>query len=667
MANYSTAKQIMKKVKLLFFILFIYLIQSCNYSDNPQKSSQYTQDTSIINRLNDSAFQYWSSKPDSTLILGKKALDLSKAIEYKLGELYALRNLGVGSYQKGDYQESTTFYNQAITISEDLEEREQLAKIYSNIANSYISLGRHTEALAYLNKAIAIAQNFKLPLIEALAMHNIGMVYHYQNQDDKAIHYYNKSLELYESNGDSSKSTFILGNIGHLYLHKGDYKKSDELYSRSLTLAEQNNNKKAIGNALQSLGALQMEKKQWQNALTYYFKAKIILESTGEQTEYLRLLDNLTTCYLGLNDRVNAYNYADQCYRIAKKQGQLYYIKTSSSNLSTLLQQQHNFAKSLEYFKAYKLASDSLYSADNKEQLVRQEEQYKQKQQQQQDEIVFKNKVSKRNYLLLGAAIIIIFLFFFTILLVKNIRHKRRVNALLESKAAVIEDKNFELEASDKFKESLISVIAHDIRQPINSLRNVLLIYKDGLLSPSETQAFLSSCNEEIEELTHLIDTLLIWVTKHIQSSILDPENFHIVDVFRSINGLYAKRLREKEITLTIICEEMLAAHADKGAITIVVRNLIDNAIKFCEPKGQICMSAFLSENKKRIIVQIADDGIGLDRSSANDQNNQPNEKGYGIGLKLCKHYLELSDSELIVTSHNDRGTYFEFTLDVAI
>ncbi|MGE8423706.1 MAG: tetratricopeptide repeat protein, partial [Sphingobacterium siyangense] len=557
--------------------------------------------------------------------------------------------------------------DQAITIGEDLEDDQQLAQSYSNIANSYISLGRHTEALTYLNKAIAIAQKHKLPLIEALAIHNIGMVYHYQNQDDKAIHYYSKSLELYESNGDSSKSTFILGNIGHLYLHKGDYKKADELYSRSLTLAEQHNNKKAIGNALQSLGALNMEKKQWQHALTYYFKAKKILESTGEQTEYLRLLDNLTTCYLGLNDQTNAYKYADQCYKIATKQGQLYYIKAAANNLSTLLQQQRDFAKSLEYFKAYKLASDSLYSVNNKEQLVRQEEQYKHKQQQQQEEIVFKNKVSKRNYLLFGAAIIIIVLFFSTILLVKNIKHKRGVNLRLKNKAAIIEDQNLELEASDKFKESLISVIAHDIRQPINSLRNVLLIYQDGLLSPSETQELLTNCNEEIEELTQLIDTLLIWVTKHMQSATLEPENFRVIDVFRWINRLYAKRLEEKEISLTITCKETLAAHADQGAITIVVRNLIDNAIKFCETGGRVSMSAFVSEENNNIVIQIADDGIGLDPLSANHLNKLPNEKGYGIGLKLCKHYLVLSASKLTVTAQNERGTCFEFTLDVAI
>ncbi|MGE8423636.1 MAG: hypothetical protein ACN6PI_12450, partial [Sphingobacterium siyangense] len=96
----------MKKIKLLFSLMVIYLIQSCNHADNRQKSSAYTQDTSTINRINEVAFQYWSSRPDSTLILGKKALQLSNTIGYKVGEMYALRNLGAGSYQMGDYQKA---------------------------------------------------------------------------------------------------------------------------------------------------------------------------------------------------------------------------------------------------------------------------------------------------------------------------------------------------------------------------------------------------------------------------------------------------------------------------------------------------------------------------------------------------------------------------------
>ena len=158
--------------------MLILLNFSCLSPDHKNDTGAGLQDTSLVNRLNLRAYKHWSSFPDSTIILSKRALALSDSIRYRTGKIDAFRNLGIGAYEKGMYSEAIAYYNQAITIATQEGDHGRKAKILSNLAMPYIALGIHTEALKQLNLAIELADRYHLPLIKAHAIHNIGMVYH---------------------------------------------------------------------------------------------------------------------------------------------------------------------------------------------------------------------------------------------------------------------------------------------------------------------------------------------------------------------------------------------------------------------------------------------------------------------------------------------------------
>lgn len=661
-----------KWVSTIAILFFLTYIVSCSNSDTVGNKNKFAIDTATINKMNVQANGLWSSLPDSMITMSKRILAKCDSLGYTAGKIDALRNLGIGYYEKGKYNESIQYYNNSAKLALEAGDLEREAKIHSNLAMPYIALGKHKDALSELNKAIVGAEKNNLPLVKAHATHNIGMVYHYQHMEDSAISYYTRSQYQYEKLGDTSRSTFILGNIGHIFLKKNDFKRAEDCYLQSLKLAEIQKNYKAIGNAQQSLGALFLQKRDLKNALYYFIEAKRTLESTGEKTEYLRLLDNLSEAYLEVRDTATAIRYANECYNLALLSGQLYYLQSSAKRLSELFEGKNNVIQSLEFYKIYKDASDSLYSKDNKEQLVRQEEEFRFKKQQLDMEAAYNAKVWRRNYFLAIAFVLIFSMSVIGGLLLRNIRQTRKNNKILKSTNAFIEEQIILLEESDRSKKSLISIIAHDIRSPINSLHYILKPFKDGLISEAQTKELLSSCYDEIDILTIHIENLLLWASQHLHTFNLSLTNFKIKDLFEDIVRLNERKLTEKQIISDIDCDPQLSISADREVIKIIVRNLVDNAIKFSRPGGRIAIEAKPNEKSSGVIFSIVDTGIGLAKNVRDklyldakpiSLNGTRDEQGFGLGLQLCMYYLELCRSGLLIHSIEGKGSIFSFEL----
>lgn len=664
-----------KKINLctVFFASLLLLNLSTVKAEQAETPTAQDTDTSTINRLNEQALAFWSSKPDSTIILATQALEMSTQLHNMVGQMHALRNLGIGYYEKGNYSEAVQSYKHAIALADRLNDEAFSAQIRSNLSMSYLALGAHDEALENLYTALEIAEKNNFINTVAHANHNIGMVYHYQLKHDQAIAFYEKSRQLYESNGDTTRSTFILGNIAHLYLKKKDFKKAETLYLQSLALAERHDNKKAIGNALQSLGAFFMEHENMQTALSYFLKAKETLELTGEQTEYLRLLDNLAACYLKVSDTDAAYTYAAKNYELATQQQQFYYIQTSAQQLSNLYEKRGDYRTALNYFKKATLASDSLYSQQNKEELVRTEEKYKYQKDQEQTALLHDMQLKRQKQWLYGTITLVFILTVIALLLVSNIRQRRRTNHILKETNDFFEKQNAQLEASNHFKEQLISLVAHDVRHPIASLKNVLSLFESRQLSSADIQHLMSLSYRDVNNLIQLLDDLLLWVRLQLTYIPLNKTRFQIQDVLESIVQLYQQKADDKNIQLVVEHAINTEVYADREAVATVIRNLIDNGIKFSNTGGRIHIYTASTVNNRRVAIYISDTGIGMSEQTISDLFTTPiyarrygtnNEEGSGLGLQICIHYLQLNNSELLIESSPDQGTTCWFELD---
>ncbi len=230
-----------------------------------------------------------------------------------------------------------------------------------------------------------------------------------------------------------------------------------------------------------------------------------------------------------------------------------------------------------------------------------------------------------------------------------------------------IEQQNIELEKSNKTKEKFFSIIAHDLRTPIAQLKSAMDLVNKNYISKEEFNSLSIGLTKQIEEVQESLDDLLIWSQHQLQGIQNRPK---YIDVKIAIDTILAPILPQsnaKKIKLNNLTDDM-QIWIDPDQFKLVIRNLVTNAIKFSYPNSSIEIASTCSNNK--VIITITDHGIGISEdvlaklftNSFYTSKGTAHEKGTGIGLQLCKEFLEKSNASINVTSKLGKGTSFFIT-----
>ncbi|PJB59484.1 MAG: hypothetical protein CO098_03185 [Bacteroidetes bacterium CG_4_9_14_3_um_filter_41_19] len=240
-----------------------------------------------------------------------------------------------------------------------------------------------------------------------------------------------------------------------------------------------------------------------------------------------------------------------------------------------------------------------------------------------------------------------------------------------------IELKNEELEKSNAVKDKFLSIIAHDLKSPFNSIVG----YCDLLVERVQEEDYdgIGKFAEIISQSSHravnLLMNLMEWAQSQTGRMEFNPEHFEMKSLINEMEFLFEDIAIQKNIILNKVLPITSPVFADKAMIGTVLRNLIANAIKFTEPGGKIMISAEVKRNG--LTVSVADSGIGIPKNrietlfSIDESYSTPgtnNEKGTGLGLILCKEFIEKHGGRIWVESNRDgssgkKGTSFHFTI----
>lgn len=222
-------------------------------------------------------------------------------------------------------------------------------------------------------------------------------------------------------------------------------------------------------------------------------------------------------------------------------------------------------------------------------------------------------------------------------------------------------------------KDLLFSIIAHDLRSPLQGLIGYtnLLITDRNELSEEESITFLTATHQLALNLNSLIDNLLQWAKLQSEKIVFDGVIFNAGEIVRECMQLLAPVAAKKEITLSSwAISPTIFAFGDTHMIKTVLRNLISNALKFTPRKGVITMNARVL--KDAVEFSVADTGVGMrpeqlerifDIQKAKSTNGTEQEEGSGLGLVLCKEFVVKNRGEIRVESKLNNGTTFSFTL----
>jgi PAS domain S-box-containing protein len=223
----------------------------------------------------------------------------------------------------------------------------------------------------------------------------------------------------------------------------------------------------------------------------------------------------------------------------------------------------------------------------------------------------------------------------------------------------------------NELKDRLFSIISHDLRSPLLSLMDILSMANDGTVSEDEFKSYLPTLSKNIGYTSGLVENLLHWSKSQLEGTVIHPGHFDIRDNVIYIVNSFGQAATDKGISLQNNILSPAIVYADMDMIQAVLRNLVSNAIKFCSQGDKITVSAEIKPS--RVTIWVADTGVGIAPENITKlftTNNfttrgTTNEQGTGLGLLLCKDFVEKNGGTIGVESKQGEGSRFYFTLPV--
>lgn len=250
-----------------------------------------------------------------------------------------------------------------------------------------------------------------------------------------------------------------------------------------------------------------------------------------------------------------------------------------------------------------------------------------------------------------------------------NERLERRV----QERTADLQEAYHKLAELSKLKANFISNISHELRTPLTHLKGYLDLMSASDFGPltSEQTSAIEVMQRATDRLGRLIDDLILFSTSETSNLKIEVQPFDLVPIVNSIIQKNAAAAQKKSINLWLNCtDEIPRVIADPERIEWVINQLVDNAIKFSNGKGEVCVR--LSPQEKHVQVSVIDTGIGIDPSKLDeifepfhqiDGSSTRKQGGTGLGLTLAKKIVEAHNSKIEVYSFPRQGSRFEFKL----
>jgi signal transduction histidine kinase len=267
-------------------------------------------------------------------------------------------------------------------------------------------------------------------------------------------------------------------------------------------------------------------------------------------------------------------------------------------------------------------------------------------------------------------AVLIFFLFQSFLLARKNAKAFKWAEQLNQNLEVQVADRTKDLQISNQIKDSLISIISHDLKSPINSLKGVLNLMKLGYTSAEENQNMMGHIEGEMENVNCLLDNLLYWYSTQSKGIRISKTEINLNETISNHIILFNQPCINKNIKIDLNICANASIWADKDIVSLAIRNLVSNAIKFTPKNGIIKLSTL--NYGDTIHLTIKDTGVGMDENKIKEiLHSEPlstpgtqNEKGHGLGLALTRKFLFAMGAKIKVSSKPNYGTEFTIFLE---
>ncbi|MBO0592593.1 tetratricopeptide repeat-containing sensor histidine kinase [Cellulophaga sp. E16_2] len=677
------------KLNTLLFLIFIISLLSISSTHAQGKKqailsevkeyklnhSSFEKDTVYINLINELAWELVYSNFDSVSSLSHKAIKLSKVINYKRGQAKAFIALAFSSTITSNQTDAS--YQQidrAIKLSKEINADSTLLSAYNVKAMMQMHAGDHENAYKIYQEALEFSKSKKDLLSEIKLNTNLATLFLLLGDTKEAVPYYENSLKLSEALNKKLWIGIIKSNLGYLNVKNKNFDQALEFLDQSIVLFKEQEKQEWLSFAYITKGELYLEKKNPKEALKYFELSEESHKKLQDQIRKADLLSGKAKSYVQLQEYDIAEELALKGLKIAEKQKYQAGIAGLSEVLYILNKKKNNTALALSYLENFKMITDSTALKDKKNALLMLK--VKTNFKLEQDELKKETNsalAQQKSYIvfsLFGVFIAGIISF----CVYKNNKLIKKLNYQLKQKATTLEESKKKLTYANETQEKLFSIISHDLRSPINALMNLLLLIKNGDIQTDDFLNFVPKLYNDVDAMSFTLNNLLNWSKSQMNGFVNKPENFNLKTRVNDSIQLLQENANQKNIEVQNKIPEDAEIYCDRNQFNLIIRNLLNNSIKFTPIGGEIVLKATLKNNYWEIMIQ--DNGMGMSLevknklfkpdSSLQSAYGTNKEKGTGLGLLLCKEMVENNGGAIGVETKEGEGATFYFTVPIA-
>ncbi|MBV5313851.1 MAG: tetratricopeptide repeat protein [Prolixibacteraceae bacterium] len=643
------------------------LLRLCEKVDDLQKTGIYLQLSRIT--MQDSALSNSYNKKAFALAVANKQLpEQAKSVYYSAKIYFTAR----------DFTTAIQLYQRALPLFRQLNDTMNMTTCYSYIGISNFNMSKSKEAIASYLEGLKLSKNDPDYSAELLA--NIGLVHDEMDNFSEAISYYKQALSLNQSIRDTGSMAIDYDYLGASYARMKMPDSAVVNYHKALYLFKKIGKDDRYAVSLSNIATVFPNyPDSLDKAISYFNMAWKKFQELGWLHYEADIQQGIANVLMKQGKYEEAIKVYNNSLRLAQKyKRELLLKKLIYLGLSEVYQKNRNYKQALENHILYSQYNDSVVEEQKFKQIANLEKQYETEK--KENEIIRLQarqeltniQLSKNKQLKLLGFVTASLLLVLVLYILAKFFEKKKSNEILEEKNRQIEKSEQELLVLNAAKNKFFSIIAHDLKNPFHNVMGYsYLLSKDyDRFTEEERRKFAIDINQSTTNIFRLLQNLLEWARSQTGRLTFTPANLEFRQTLDKALSVLNSLAQQKNITIKTNYDENLQIFADSLMIETVMRNLINNAIKFTPENGSIEISAEQLSDEVKICVR--DTGIGITEEDIQNlfridskvkRKGTNDEDGSGLGLILCKEFVDKNKGRIWAKRNEDIGSTFLFTV----
>jgi two-component system sensor histidine kinase/response regulator len=677
----------------LFFSIFLLFFYShafraeaqVNYDSLEINLTYHFNDDSLkVVLLTDLAKLYLQNavRVDTARVYIDKGIEIAQKIKNYLALANAMDTKGIYERNTGRYYTAIYYHEQALEIALQFKNIPLEIITRNNIGVAFRRMGDNATALPYHQKALELARNLQDKYNISYGLNCLGNLYYQTNEFEKSLYHFKQAYQIDTEIQNWTGIAVNHNNVGGIFRKRKHYDSALFYFNKSLEVNSKIRNIKGMAICYDDLGLTYSYLSKYSQAIDFFKRSLQIANASKDRIYVARVYMHIGMTYIDMKMPKRAIYYLTQSIGMARIIRARNELQESHAHLSRVYKELGDYKLSLENYETAMRYKDTLINENKAKETAYLQAKFENEQKDILIKVLKQENTLKESEafvqkivgfamfgLLVGTCVIISILFYQNkSKVLKNKQLQTQQRDLMQQKNEIQQQKD-ELDRVNVVKDRLFSIIGHDLRSPFNTIKGFIAIMRVGGLTEEEIKNITITIEQQLNSTLNLLNNLLYWSWSQMQGITANPADMVINPIIENNINLLLPNAIKKNIQLHNCLDKKLRVKADENMIDTIIRNLLANAIKFTYHNGEVKFS--YKDDTDRYIFCVSDTGVGMTETQLKNLFDvkgtstfgTAHEKGTGLGLQICKEFLERNHGTIWVESEVNKGSSFYFTL----